>query len=541
MVVTGAVAEMVAHREYQRLGQYAKNYLETKDWSSFLMDIRDSSSSGKSRDAVVSLLELEAVGGTDSDIFKAFSELEGASLQQVKGNAVERVMEILREQVENRHTYFLDIEAMVETPYIVLAKEILEARQRELAELEHKPSLIDVLGTFYGFWILMTDGSRPYDSSTNQQGGYRYGHWRRRTWLDEKISDSAADAVKRITGEFAEEVDMDKTYRTVGSSRVFKSRCTPLTADILANAVRLALYKVPGNRGSAAVALGKTEDSRVLPFLHQRFDVEQSRKVRIRIAEALGRVGHTDSLDLLREMISRSQRRLSKEQGALITAIGGIYSSDTKAVLLDITEGCGNSVKAAAIRALGKQDSHGLVERIKPCLKDQSRPVVRASVLALTELCDEGQEAVKNNLQVVLKRIGNDRPSRSAVMKMLGIPGVSQDQFIQDFLADRIDRLRRRIHDGRGRSSRYAYSGWYRRRERKHQRDLRETIRMVNQHVTPPFKMKLLHSIERAISVLSGRALDDVYRELGKSRLAATIVERRQVLNKGSFDQMYFV
>lgn len=502
MVVDARIAELVLHREYGRLRKYAQEYLKTSDWPSLLKDIGQADSRGRGRDAVVSLLELEAVGGTDSYLFKKFSDLEGSSLQQVQANAVERVIDILKEQIENRHTYFLDLEAMVETPYIIMAKEILDARQSELAELGNSPSRIDVLGTFYGFMILMADGSRPCVDSTGQQGRYRYRYWGRRTWLDEKITDSAADAVRAITREFAEEVEMDKSYLTLGSSRVFKSRCTPITARILANAVRIALYKAPGNRGAAAAALGATEDSRSLPFLHHTLGVEKNRRVRMRIVKALGKVGHDDSLALLRDNVEFSRRSITKYNRAIISSIGGIYSKKAEEVLIDIIEKGGNTMKAAAIRALGSQARNGLLERIAPFLTHRSRPVVRAAVLVVTDLGCTGNKAINENLSVILKRIGNDKSSQNAVVKVLRIPGVGQDAFVQRFFAKRIDKLREDLERYEERMKSSSYTWYLGRRIARTQSSLRTVLRMAGEYLEPLFEPDLLRSVKKVIDAL---------------------------------------
>ena len=534
------ISECVQRREYGRLYQFAQEYLKTNDWSSLIRLIQNRRDQGKSRDALVTLLQLEAVGGTDSDILKEFSDLEGATPDAIRAHTIERAIELLTEQIENRHTYFLDIEAMAETPYAILVKDVIEARKKELAELESNPSRIEILGTFYGFMILMIDGSQPHDNSTQQQNRYRYGYWRRRTWLDEKISVSAAAAIKKLTGDFAEEVDMDTTYRTLGSSQIFKSRCTPQTAEILANAVRLSLYKVPGNRSSAALALGKTGDSRALPFLHHRLGVEQSRQVEIRIAEALGKIGHIDSLYLLSERLNLSRRSLSKDQDAIITAIGRIYAPKSKEILLDIMNKSGNTVKGAAIRAIGTQHPEGLVKLITPYVKDSSRPVVRAAVLALTDLGQEGEETIRKYLSTILNRIGSDKPSRSAIIKILEIPDISQKRAVQEFFAKRIYKLRKDVENWKRRVNTSSYSWWYRRREQRVKNTLRDAVNMVNHYLQPPFQVELLNSVEAALKTMGDQ--NDIFRTLGQSKLSKAIMEQNQNSIKSAiFEQTYFV
>jgi len=155
---------LVKRRNYSELEKRAIEYLKTEGWDTLLRHLQFSGSDDKSRDALVHLLELEAVGGTDTNIFKEFSHLEGATLNEVRLDAIPRAMELLKEQIAEKHTYFINVEAMAETPYAILAGEVIEARKRELAQLEKNPSRIDVLGTFYGFTILMVEGSKPHDN-----------------------------------------------------------------------------------------------------------------------------------------------------------------------------------------------------------------------------------------------------------------------------------------------------------------------------------------------------------------------------------------
>ncbi len=537
------IPNLVTRRNYSDLEKRADEFTKNDGWNAFLKHIQSTNSNGKARDALVALLELEAVGGTDTNMFSEFSSLEGSTLHEVRLDAIPRAMEILKEQIAEKHTYFLNVEAMAETPYAILVGDVIEARKRELEQLEKNPSRIDVLGTFYGFTILMIEGSKPHDNTTSTGYGYGWRRYRRSTWLDESITDTAAQAVKGLTGQFASEVDMDKRYRTLGSSPIFKSRCTKETANILADAVRLALYKVPGNRSTAARKLGRSGDSRVLPFLHHRFALEQNRRVRISIADALGNVGHLSSIDPLKEQVKLPQRRLTKDLEATITAIGRIFSPTSKEVLLDLVENGGNTIKATAIQALGKQEPTGMVELLTPYLNHKSKPVVRASVMALAELGKDGKSVVRTQVPVILKRIGYDRPSRSAVTKMLEIKGVGQMSAVHQFFAKKIDMLRKDAERWKQRTG-GSYSYWYQRRERRTTQRMNEMISIVNQYLIPPYQSELLDSIEAAGK--SDANSYNVTRILSNGRLANALTERKpkpppkKKSNKISYDQTYF-
>ncbi|MFW9957903.1 MAG: HEAT repeat domain-containing protein [Candidatus Odinarchaeota archaeon] len=500
------IQDLVWRRQYSELENQAEEFIQSNDWAGFMDHIRNARSSGKARDAVVALLELDAVGGTDSDVFKEFSSLEGTSLQNIRVDAVEQAMEILKEQIENRHTYFLDVEAMSETPYAILVKDIIEARQREIAQLEGTPSRLDVLGTFYGFMILLTDGSKPYDASSmgTQNYGYRYYYKHRRSWLDESITDSAADAIKKLTGDLAEPIEMDKTYRTIGNSSVFKKRCQKTTAAILADSVRLALYKVPGNRGAAARSLARTEDSRALEFLHHRLRLEQNRYVRASIATALGRIGHESSIDPLENLVQQQTHRYSsKESLAAVDALGGINSPRVRSVLLELMKVGKNEVKASAIQALSRQGTPGLVKVISPYLKHASRPVVRSSVTALLNLGREGEEAVKLAMPMVLSRMGTDKGSKAVLTKMLQLSDVGQMSLVQDYFAMRIKKQTSNVKRWQARSISTSYSYYWNRREIRARNELEWWLDLVSKHIHPPFSESLVNCIKSLFSSVS--------------------------------------
>ncbi|MHA2023528.1 MAG: hypothetical protein ACTSWQ_07690, partial [Candidatus Thorarchaeota archaeon] len=101
------ISNLVTRRNYSELEKRADDYIEKDDWNAFLRHIQSTNSTGMARDALVALLELEAVGGTDTNMFTEFSSLEGSTLHEVRLDAIPRAMEILKEQIAEKHTYFL--------------------------------------------------------------------------------------------------------------------------------------------------------------------------------------------------------------------------------------------------------------------------------------------------------------------------------------------------------------------------------------------------------------------------------------------------
>ncbi|MHA1930741.1 MAG: HEAT repeat domain-containing protein, partial [Candidatus Thorarchaeota archaeon] len=391
-------------------------------------------------------------------------------------------------------------------------------------------SRIDVLGTFYGFTILMIEGSKPIDIPSDQRYRYRY----RRSWLDEKLSQNVVDVVKQLTGEFGDAVDMDVSYKTLGSSRIFKKRCTKTTAEILADAVRLTMYKVPGNRGTAARKLGLTEDSRVLPFLHARFNAETNRNTRIRIAHALGSVGHESSIDILKERAILRGRYLSKESMATVSALGRIFSPRCRETLIELVRDGGTSVKAAAVQALSLQEPSGLIELIYPYLKNPSKPVVRSTVLALMNLGREGQAVIKDQAHSIITKLGSDKTSRPVLNKLFTISTIGEMPLVQEYFSERIKKLSEKVKKIKDGTNRRFSPYYYRRRENRATRNLTDAIRMSASYLKPPFLDTLITNLQAIWRIEDLSHI--VVQSLRSTQLAEALKEKP---NTVKYEQLY--
>ena len=501
-----SIERLVTWRQYEEVEKQAEDYIKSGEWEGFLTYIQDTPSTGKARDALVALLQLECVGGTDTDVFKEFADLKGTSLKQVRDNANELATALLKDQIENRHTFFLDTWTMVGSPFFSLIKLVSKARKRELANLEKNPSRLDVLRTFYGFTILTSVGAEPTKGWTD---GFGRRHGTKGHYLEGNIVEEVSSALKHLAAEAGIEVDMDKRYETLGSSNLYKDRCMGVTSDILSNAVRLSLYRTPASRVKAARGLGKTEDSRALPVLDQRLRTEMNRKVRESILQAMGNIGHEDSLDTLFEHVRSSDERYSYSESMLsVQYIGSIRSEKSKEILIDLLRTRKNPVKAAAIYGLIEQDKTGLFNLVSPYLKDRSRPLVRASVIAMMSLGQEGEEAVKTNVSTIIKSIGTDRASKKALEMMFSIPTVGEIKSIHQFYARQIVRLEKELRQN---TQRARLSWVYRRIERKIVRELKEILLLVEKYLKHPFDDALVKALELLVdgTVLDGRTIFD--------------------------------
>ncbi len=63
-----AVSNLVSRRQYPELEERADEYIRSDDWKGFLNQIKSTPSTGKARDVVVNLLQLDMVGGTNGGV-----------------------------------------------------------------------------------------------------------------------------------------------------------------------------------------------------------------------------------------------------------------------------------------------------------------------------------------------------------------------------------------------------------------------------------------------------------------------------------------
>ncbi|MHA1577790.1 MAG: HEAT repeat domain-containing protein, partial [Candidatus Thorarchaeota archaeon] len=376
---------------------------------------------------------------------------------------------------------------------------------------------------FYGFTILMIEGTKPIETPSSQ--GYSYTRYRR-TWLEENLSQNAVMAVRQLTGEFGEAVDMDTSYKTLGNSRIFKKKCTKTTADILADAVRLTLYKAPGNRITSARKLGLYEDSRALPFLHRCFISEKSRNVRICISESLGKVGHMSSIDILNERANLSGRYLTKESIAAVQAMGKIYSPCCRTTLTKLLNHGGNIVRATAIQALSRQEPSNLVDLISPYLKDNSKPVVRATVQALMNLGSEGETMLESHAVTIMRKLVSDKIARPILTKLFRAYELGELRDVQQYFSETIKKYGDTVRKFRKESMNTSPSYYIRRKENRANMMLLNSLRGAISFLKPPFLKSLLTNIHELPDIPLGS--QSVSRILRHSTIAGAIAEKKR-------------
>ncbi|MFW9887773.1 MAG: hypothetical protein ACFFER_06300 [Candidatus Thorarchaeota archaeon] len=113
---------------------------------------------GTFRDAIIRVLGLESFSGIDTDLLSGFRDVSASNLAELRGEILEPSLDVLRNQIERRNTFFLDTDIMATSPYPVLVADLLGSRSAEISDLASKPNLWEVFSTYYGF-VVITTGS----------------------------------------------------------------------------------------------------------------------------------------------------------------------------------------------------------------------------------------------------------------------------------------------------------------------------------------------------------------------------------------------
>ena len=260
------LTELVKNRHYDTLRACISTLVGLKGWQKTLdelVSIGDESTLtlAKLRDGLFHVFGLESVLGLDVNPLAEFYPFEGQCYDDVQHQIQNCTIDLLRTQVAKGNTFYLDAEALQNTPLAVVLPSILETRQREINDLSDSPHLNEILATYYGFNIITT--TRNLDQS--------------------KVA-------------FEETCRMfDKDVKVRGKRISFResilNHTGPAIRNLLINSIRLTLTKTESIRAEAAYRLGKTGDSRAWEILYESGSNIRDWNTRDIIRSALGKIG----------------------------------------------------------------------------------------------------------------------------------------------------------------------------------------------------------------------------------------------------------
>jgi hypothetical protein len=166
------LAYLMELRDCTSLERYVSKLLMEHDWEYMVELIRKAKSlkellpdeknplrEGVINDGFINLLRLNELYGLDVNYLEAFSDLKGATLDDLRAEAWEQAKSLLRDQLKRGTTFFVDVEAMQQNVDLLpFVPDVLNARIREVQSLESHPPLSDVYSTYYGFSIITSGG-----------------------------------------------------------------------------------------------------------------------------------------------------------------------------------------------------------------------------------------------------------------------------------------------------------------------------------------------------------------------------------------------
>ncbi|MDF1541367.1 MAG: HEAT repeat domain-containing protein, partial [Candidatus Thorarchaeota archaeon] len=459
---------------------------------------------------------IEAVGGTDSDVFAAFKDLAGRDIDEIRAEATEKTIDLLNVQIEKENSFFMDIERMITSPFAILVPEVIESRKAELDTLGDNPTRNDVLSTYYGFTILTLSGLQSRSVSDQR-------YWRRRRSYDTRpsISEGAKLAIEQLSNDFGSQVNMKTRYETLGGSGFLAKKCNKEDRFLLSNVIRMCLYMTPWHRQKAALDLGKNGDSRILEFMHHRLEIETDRKTRFGIITGIGEIGHPDSIEHLMKISQSNDRYVRQGAVCSVEAIGKIYTEESSSYLNRFLDNRSNQVIASAIQGLSRINEGDLIPTLKPLLKHPSRPVMRAVIEALLNEGQEGRNVVYCNWDSIISKIFNDKASRSLLEELLKLPKINSSHTTHDYFAKRIVK---QVNMYKKRYTQYYNNHYVNRWRKKRLTDLTGEIRLACEMLVSPYSHELINAIRFVFHELNE---DSVVKEIiSNSPLMNAIIQR---------------
>ena len=301
-------------RKYSAFEGIVEEFLEKSSWNDFLDKMEEVQnvqernrqwqiSSGKLRDGIIELLQIQDMKGIDTDLVEAFRHIDGNKLEDIRKGVRKHSISLLREQIRAGNTFFIDTNAIKETELTVLIPGILEARTQEIQDLEPKPPLSDVYSTYYGFSILTSGGI------VADMGGV------------------PADTRAQLLGVMQQIGNVENiSAKQLKFSYLSFRNCSDNLKTILWNLLKMCIGGTKSQKAGIEV-LGNIGDSRGLELMNLKLENVQDKKLKETLFESLGKIGSPQSYEAI-----ISQMEGGRNLDA-VKALGSIRDTRVKHVL----------------------------------------------------------------------------------------------------------------------------------------------------------------------------------------------------------------
>lgn len=290
--------KLLFYRNYSLITEYIEWLIEVQGWKGTLLSLREilegtGGIEGKTRDALFHVLDLSPVIGLDIDPLKAFVRLRGGSLQKVRSGAFKSARKLLLRQIENRNTFFLNIDELQGTGLEDMGQSITETRKNEVLDLPSEPTLREVFSTYHGFLTFATYSEHVW-GNTVSEGKAKF---------------------KKLAKAMGKQITWKGRHRLLPLRNTIWTNVSPAMHQLLLDLLRVSL-----NRGAerAALDLANSGESRVMQVLNQmqaRGHLE--RNVRSYVEDTLRKIGescereahHDFWIELARNMSGKKERQ----------------------------------------------------------------------------------------------------------------------------------------------------------------------------------------------------------------------------------------
>jgi len=384
--LTTSIFHSIELRNYDKLEVLAREVISDMGWDGFLRILSLSqirgmtipewnipSRKGPLRDALVRLLGLELLIGLDCDFISSFNQIKSDNLTDVRNEAFPIVIDLLRDQVECRNTFFLDTDAFSTTPYAVFVKDIISARTAEIEELPSKPSLREVYATYYGFTILTSGRTSSYRAGATEKG---------------------IKCIEDLATQFGKQTKLKA--RIFQPSRKAFVNCTNETKELLWNILRM-FNGGWDTRSNAVKKLGGIGDSRATDSIISNLQNTTNDYFKPALLKALGAIGDPKGFESVLSCLNNS--RLHR---TAILSLGGIRHPNALERLIQIKNSNNRGDMVSIITALGTTRSKRALEILSSFLNSRNGRIVQKSVEALCSIGKEGLDELQRDFPVSL-------------------------------------------------------------------------------------------------------------------------------------------
>ncbi|MFW9887053.1 MAG: hypothetical protein ACFFER_02650 [Candidatus Thorarchaeota archaeon] len=363
---------------------------------------------GTLRDGLVHILSLHDVVGIDLHTLRPFSSIEVSDLAALREAAIPISVEILKKQAAENRTFFLDADRIASTVFAGAVGNIIDARAREIADLEKDSHPNVIAGTYYGFKIMMEESI----DTTGPIG----------------ISRQSAKAIENLAKTLDSNVSVLRSR--ISFKKIPWSHYDKSTQDLLQGLLLVSLGSRRKRIPEGLEILGRLGDSRALPTLHRLVGVMPKRSDMMELLlRAIADIGHHSSFDVVFPLTKK------RTKGALnaLAALALVRRAESLDLLVEAIEKGYRERKREAIAAIWMTGDCKAATPLWHVVTEGRTKDAEAAFISLCFLGKSGWEIIKENPSRAVREIKNAYMPDNLLNVAKGVPGfLDQPQVVEE-------------------------------------------------------------------------------------------------------------